>query len=82
MLSMGIAAAALTHRRDVFPLTALAGCWIALSTVWLAHMIKANDVEQFFLLTVWLTGSTAVAAKVLMHWLHQWREAAEGGAAS
>lgn len=82
MISIGIAGAALTHRRDVFPLTVLAGCWIALSTVWLAHTIKANDVEQFFLITVWLTGSSAAAAKLLMHWLHQWRDTAEGGAAS
>lgn len=82
LISIGIAGATLTHRRDVFPLTVLAGCWIAISTVWMAHAMRLNDVGQFFIIVVWLTGSSAAAAKLLMYLLHQWRDTAEGGAAS
>ncbi|WP_290643328.1 DUF2157 domain-containing protein [Aquabacterium sp.] len=82
LISIAIAGATLAHRLDVFPLTVLAGCWIAISTVWMAHAMGLNDVGQFFIITVWLTGSSAAAAKLLMHLLHQWRDTAEGGAAS
>ena len=82
MISLAIAGATLAHRRDVFPLTVLAGCWIAISTVWMAHAMRLNDVGQFFIIVVWLTGSSAAAAKLLMHLLRRWRDTAEGGAAS
>ena len=82
LISIGIAGATLVHHRDVFPLTMLAGCWITISTVWLAHSMRLSDIGQFFIIAAWLTGSSAAAAKLLMHLLHQWRDTAEGGAAS
>ncbi len=82
MTSMGIAVATLTHQRDVFPLTVLAGCWIALSTVWLAYSIRFNDMGSFFMIALWLIISSTAAGKLLMHLMHQWRKPAEPGAAS
>jgi len=61
------------RRRDVFPLTLLAGSWITISTAWLAHAIQLRDVGEFFLIAIWLIGSSTTAGFVLMRWLRQWR---------
>ena len=82
LIAIGIAGATLARRRDVFPLTVLAGCWITISTVWLAHLIRVSDLEQFFLIALWLFGSSAVAGTGLMGLLRQWRGRANVGAAS
>lgn len=82
LISMGIAAATLAARKDVFPLTVLAGCWITISTVWLADAMRMNDLEQLFVIALWLIGSSALAGKVLMGLLRQWRGLASGGAVS
>jgi uncharacterized membrane protein len=81
LISMGMAGATLAQRRDVFPLTVLAACWIAVSTVWLAHSMRRVDIEQLFVIVAWLVCSSSVAGKLLMHLLHQWRDAAKGEAA-
>lgn len=86
LISIGIAGATMVHQQDVFPLTILTGCWIAISTVWLAHAMRLDDIGQFFVIAVWLIGSSAAAGKLLMHLLHRWRntqgDTASGGAAS
>lgn len=80
LISIGIAGAALAHLRDVFTLTALAGSWIAISTVWLAHSMRLHDSEEFLIIASWLIGSSSVAGKMLMSMLHRWRDVPETGA--
>lgn len=90
LISIGIAGATIAHQQDVFPLTVLAGCWIAVSTVWLAHAMLLDDIGQFFIIAVWLIGSSAAAGKLLTHLLQRWGHAqgnpsgdtAAGGATS
>ncbi len=82
VISAGIATATLARRQDVFPLTALAGSWIVVSTVWLTHALRLGDIGELFLIAVWLIGSSTVAGMLLMHWLRQWRATAGGGLAS
>lgn len=82
LISIGIAGATLARQRDVFPLTVLAGCWIAISTVWLAHSMRLNDIGQVFIIAAWLISSSAAASKLVMHLLHQWRDTRTDGATS
>ena len=71
------------RRQDVFPLTALAGSWITISTAWLAHSMRLNDIGELFMIAMWLIASSTVAGMLLMRWLRQWRAAsAVEGAAS
>jgi hypothetical protein len=70
------------RRQDVFPLTALAGSWITISTAWLAHSMRLNDIGELFVIAMWLIASSTAAGMLLMRWLRQWRAAAAEGAAS
>ena len=72
-ISIGIAAAAWTRRQDVFPLTALAGSWIVISTAWLGHAMRMSDAGALFILAAWLIGSSTMAAMLLMRCLRAWR---------
>ena len=72
-LSIGIAAATWARRQDVFPLTALAGSWIVISTTWLAHSMHRGDVGEVFVIAAWLIGSSTTAAMLLMRCLRAWR---------
>lgn len=81
-LSIAIAAGTWMRRRDVFPLTVLAGSWIAISTAWLTHTMRLNDVGQLFIVAIWLIGSSTAAGIVLMRWLREWRAAGAEGAAA
>jgi uncharacterized membrane protein len=81
-ISIGIAIATWMRRQDVFPLTALAGSWITISTAWLAHSMRLNDIGELFVIAMWLIASSTAAGMLLMRWLRQWRAAAAEGAAS
>jgi uncharacterized membrane protein len=72
-ISLGIAVAAWTRRQDVFPLTALAGSWIVISTTWLAHAMHMGDIGELFIIAAWLIGSSTTAAMLLMRCLRAWR---------
>jgi len=71
--SIGIAAATWRRRQDVFPLTALAGSWIVISTAWLGHAMPMSDAGALFILAAWLIGSSTMAAMLLMRCLRAWR---------
>lgn len=73
LVSIGIAAATWMRRQDVFPLTALAGSWIVISTTWLAHAMQMGDVGALFILAAWLIGSSTTTAMLLMRCLRAWR---------
>jgi len=72
-ISIGIAAATWTRRQDVFPLTALAGSWIVISTTWLGHAMQTSDIGALFIIAAWLIGSSTTAATLLMRCLRAWR---------
>ena len=72
----------LAAQRDVFPLTVLAGSWIAISTAWLAHAMRLNDLGELFVIAMWLIASSTLAGMLLMRWLRQWRAAATEGVTS
>lgn len=74
VLSAGIGVATWRRRSDVFPLTLLAGGWIAISTAWLARAIHTGDVGALFIVAAWLIASSTLAATRLMRWLRAWRE--------
>jgi uncharacterized membrane protein len=82
LISIGIGVTTWMRRQDVFPLTALAGSWITISTAWLAHSMRLNDIGELFMIAMWLIASSTVAGMLLMRWLRHWRVAAavEGAA--
>lgn len=80
LTSMGVAGLSLRRHRDVFPLTVLAGCWITVSTAWLAHSMRMNDMGEFLLIALWLIASSAAAGSILMGLLRRWRGQAAHGA--
>jgi len=79
-LSLAIAVGTWLRKQDVFPLTLLAGSWIAISTAWLAHSMRLNDLGELFVIALWLIASSTVAGMGLMHWLRQWRALPNEGA--
>ena len=79
-LSAAIAIGTWRRRQDVFPLTLLAGSWITISTVWLFSAMRLNDVGEFFIIALWLIGSSTLAGMGLMRCLRQWRSVAHEGA--
>ncbi len=80
-ISVGIAAATSMRRQDVFPLTALAGSWIVISTTWLGHSMRMGDIGALFIIAAWLIGSSTTAAMLLMRCLRAWRTPAAEGVA-
>jgi len=73
LVSLGIAAATWARRQDVFPLTALAGSWLVVSSVWLAHAIRFGDVGALFVMAAWVIGSSTATAALLLRCARQWR---------
>jgi hypothetical protein len=67
-----VAYAALRLKRDVFPLALVAGSAILVSTAFLAHAMKSNELGTFFILTTWVVGTSAAAAFLLMRWIREW----------
>lgn len=68
-----VGAATLRARRDVFPLALIAGSWIAISTTFLVRHMKLADLGSFFLLAIWLIGTSTAAGFLLMRWVRAWR---------
>lgn len=81
VISLGIAVMTLRRRHDVFPLTALAGSWIAISTLWLVQSLQFDKLGAFFIIAVWLIGSSTAAAMLLIRCLHRWRTTTVEGVA-
>jgi uncharacterized membrane protein len=71
--SAAIAALTLKRKRDVFPMAAIIGSWIAIATVVLVKGMKISDLGSIFVVALWLIGSSAAASYVLMHWVRTWR---------
>jgi uncharacterized membrane protein len=72
-----IAVATWRARRDVFPMALIAASAIAISTVWLGHSMRINDIGAFFMIAFWLIAASTGAGLLLMHWVRAWRDTAQ-----
>ncbi len=72
-----VAAYAIRERADVFPLAALAGSAIVLTTTALATAVEMDDEVIFFLLSIWLIASSTVSGRLLMKLVRLWAREAE-----
>jgi uncharacterized membrane protein len=80
-LSVVTAFITLQRRSDVFNMALLAASWIAISTTWLGHSMRFNDLGSFFLIAFWLIATSTGAGLLLMHWVRTWQAKPEGDAA-
>ena len=80
-LSVTTAFITLRRRSDVFNMALLAASWIAISTTWLGHSMRFNDLGSFFLIAFWLITTSTGAGLLLMHWVRTWQAKPEGDAA-
>jgi hypothetical protein len=71
--AFGTVAYVLRRRRDVFPLAALAGSIIVLTTSAWAKYGGFGELGTFFVLTLWLVGTSTFAGRILMRLLREWR---------
>jgi uncharacterized membrane protein len=68
----GVAWRTLRQKADVFPLAAIEGSLILLSTVWLAQAMDFDDVGVLFVLSAWLIGTSTVSGHYLMRLVRAW----------
>jgi len=80
LVCAAIAAATWRAKRDVFPMALIAASAIAISTTWLGHSMRMNDIGAFFMIAFWLIAASTGAGLLLMHWVRAWREPALPGA--
>lgn len=73
LIGAAIAALTLQRRRDVFNLALLAASWITISTTWIVKAMHFNDLDGFFLVSLWLVGTSTAAGLLLMHWVRAWQ---------
>ena len=66
---------ALVRRRDVYPLALVMGSFIIVSLVWIAKTVKSGDASTFFLMAIWLIGSSTLGGRILMSLMRRWRVA-------
>jgi uncharacterized membrane protein len=74
-LCAAIGLATWRHKRDVFPMALLTASWIAISTTWLVHVMRFNDVGAFIMIAFWLIATSTAAGLLLMHWSRTWQAA-------
>ena len=74
-ISAGIAVATWQRRRDVFPMALIAASWTAISTAWLAHAMRFDDLGSFFVIACWLIAASTASGLLLMRWVRAWRAA-------
>lgn len=73
----GVAAYAVHKRADVFPLAAIAGSLILLTTFGLAESLDFDSDAVFFVLSIWLIASSTVSGRLLMKLVRAWGEEAQ-----
>ena len=69
-----LAVYSLRNREDVFPLAAIAGSSIVLTTCGLAKILDAHDTGVFFVLALWLIASSTASGRVLMTLVRAWQQ--------
>jgi uncharacterized membrane protein len=73
LICAGIAWATWKRRHDVFNMALIAASWIAISTTWLVKTLQFNDVGAFFMVAIWLVGTSTAASLLLMRWVREWQ---------
>lgn len=68
----GVGAYALHRRRDVFPLAAIDGALIVLSTTWIARVSDFDAVGVFFVLAAWLIVVSTLSGRTLVRLVRRW----------
>lgn len=68
-----IAALTLREKKDVYPMALICASWIAITTAMLITTIKFHDLGSFFVIGVWLIGTSTAAGFLLMRWVRDWR---------
>jgi uncharacterized membrane protein len=63
----------LRRKSDVFPIALVCGSWIAITTSWIIDVLKFNDLGTFFVLALWLIGTSSAAGWLLMRLVREWR---------
>jgi uncharacterized membrane protein len=82
LISAFIAWLTLKRRRDAFNMALLSASWIAISTTWLGHSMRFNDLGSFFLIAFWLIATSTGAGLLLMHWVRTWQAPVNRGDAA
>lgn len=73
----GVAAYAVRERNDVFPLAAISGSLILLTTFGLAKAMDFDNDAIFFVLSIWLIASSTVSGRLLMKLVRSWNQEAQ-----
>jgi len=63
----------LRRRLDVFPMAAIIGSWIAISTAFLIRLMTFDNLAPVFVIALWLIATSSAAGFVLMKWVREWR---------
>jgi uncharacterized membrane protein len=76
LVAMGVAGRTLARQRDVFPLAVIAASVIAIGLATLLRGLEhqSDFVALFFVITLWLVGSSAVTSWMLLGLHRQWRK--------
>jgi uncharacterized membrane protein len=69
-----VASLSLRRRRDVFPLAAVDGALIVLSTTWIAKASDFDEVGVFFVLAAWLIVVSTVSGRTLVRLTRRWSD--------
>jgi hypothetical protein len=74
LVFLGVAIVTLRRRDDVFPLAAIEGSVLLLSTVWIARIGDFDGIGMFFVLSIWLIVVSTVSGRYLMRLVRLWDE--------
>jgi uncharacterized membrane protein len=64
---------ALHRRRDVFPLAMALASFIVIGMVWIAEVVESADEATFFLMALWLIGTSTLGGRLLVGLMRRWR---------
>jgi uncharacterized membrane protein len=66
----------LRRREDIYPLAVVMGCFIVVSTAWLADAISSPDAGAFLLFALYLIVVSTLGGRLLLGLLRRWRDEA------
>lgn len=64
---------ALRQRRDVFPLAMALASFVFIGMVAIAEVVEGSDAGTFFLMALWLIGTTTLGGRLLLGLMRRWR---------
>ena len=76
ILMVAVGAYALRRREDIYPLAVACGSFILIGLVAIARAISWSNESGFFILALWLIGTSMAGGRLLMSLMRQWREEA------